>query len=196
MKTFRSLHWLIALVLLTASLTWWGCEDDPASPGEGNEQELITKVVLTLTESGTGTKVSAIYNDADGPGGAAPSIGALTLKAGSSYSGQIELFDESKSPAVNLTEEVAKEADAHQFFYTPQGELVGRLTITITDKDSKNLPLGLAFTVTVSAGPAVTGSAANSLNVVLSHYDRVTKNGRDRSNETDIDINVPVSITN
>ncbi len=185
-----------AILLLLPLLTWWGCEEDPTSPDEGNEQELITKVVLTLTESGSGSTVTATYSDPDGPGGAAPTIGALTLKAGSTYAGTVQLFDETKNPVANVTEEVEEEADAHQFFYTPQGELAGRLVVTVTDKDSKNLPLGLKFNVAVSSGPPVTGSATNSLNVVLSHFDRATKNGTDRSDESDVDINVPVNIVN
>ncbi|MDZ7268889.1 MAG: hypothetical protein ONB48_14235 [candidate division KSB1 bacterium] len=196
MQSFIPLRPAALLFMLPLLLMWWGCEKDPASPEEDNEQELITKVVLTLTESGSGSTVTATYNDPDGPGGMAPTIGSLTVKAGSTYAGTIEVFDETKTPAVNLTDEIKEEADAHQFFYTPQGELAGRLVVTITDKDSKNLPLGLVFHVTVTAGPPVTGSATNSLNVVLSHYDKDTKNGRDRSDESDIDINVPVGIVN
>lgn len=185
-----------ALIFTLPLLMFWGCEDNPANPGNGNEQELITTVTLTLTENGTSNTVTATFRDLDGDGGAAPTIGTLTLKAGSTYTGSIKLLDESKNPPEDITAEVEEEADAHQFFYTPQGELAGRLTVTITDKDGKNLPLGLAFTAAVSAGPAVAGSAANSLNIVLSHFDEVVKNGVDPSDESDVDINIPVTITN
>lgn len=185
-----------ALIFTLPALMFWGCEDDPTNPENGNEQELITTVTLTLTENGTSNTVTATFRDLDGDGGAAPTIGTLTLKAGSTYTGSIELLDESKTPAEDITAEVEEEADAHQFFYTPQGDVAGRLTVTVTDKDANNLPLGLAFTVAVSAGPAVTGSAANSLNIVLSHFDEVAKNGTDPSDESDVDIDVPVTITN
>lgn len=183
------------LVFTLPLLLFWGCEDDPTNPQNGNEQELITTVTLTLTENGTSNIVTATFRDLDGDGGAAPTISTLTLKAGSAYTGRIELLDESKNPAENITAEVEEEADAHQFFYTPQGELAGRLTISITDKDGNNLPLGLAFTAAVSAGPAVTGSAANSLKIVLSHFDETPKSGTDPSDESDVDINMPVTIT-
>lgn len=183
------------LIFTLPLLTFWGCEDDPTNPQNGNEQELITTVTLTLTENGTSNTVTATFRDLDGDGGAAPTIGTLTLKAGSTYTGRIELLDESKNPATDITAEVEEEADAHQFFYTPQGELAGRLTVSITDKDGNNLPLGLAFTAAVSAGPAVTGSAANSLKIVLSHFDETAKNGTDPSDESDVDINMPVTIT-
>lgn len=184
------------LLLLLPVLLLWSCkEDNPTNPDNGNEQELITTVTLSLTENGTSNVVSATFKDLDGDGGAAPTIGTLTLNAGSTYTGKVELLDESKNPAEDITEEVKEEAEAHQFFYTPQGALNGRLTVTVTDKDSINLPVGLEFTVAVSAGGAVTGSATNSLNVVLSHFDNTPKNGADRSDESDIDINIPVTIT-
>ncbi|RIK68717.1 hypothetical protein DCC62_24195 [candidate division KSB1 bacterium] len=184
------------LLLLLPVLLLWSCkEDNPTNPDNGNEQELITTVTLSLTENGTSNVVTATFKDPDGDGGAAPTFGTLTLKAGSTYTGKVELLDESKNPAEDITKEVKEEAEAHQFFYTPQGALAGRLTVTITDKDSNNLPVGLEFTVAVSAGGAVTGSATNSLNVALSHFDNTPKNGADRSDESDIDINIPVTIT-
>ncbi|MCL4707529.1 hypothetical protein KJ068_20430 [bacterium] len=184
------------LLLLLPVLLLWSCkEDNPTNPDNGNEQELITTVTLSLTENGTSNVVTATFKDPDGDGGAAPTFGTLTLKAGSTYTGKVELLDESKNPAEDITKEVKEEAEAHQFFYTPQGALAGRLTVTITDKDSNNLPVGLEFTVAVLAGGAVTGSATNSLNVVLSHFDNTPKNGADRSDESDIDINIPVTIT-
>lgn len=173
-----------------------GCEEDnPADPGAGNEQELITKVVLSLTENGTSNVATATFSDPDGAGGNAPTIGTLTLKAGSTYTGAITLTDESKNPPEDITAEIEEEKDAHQFFYTPQGALAGRLTVAITDRDSRNLPVGLAYTVAVTAGAPVTGSAANSLKVALSHYDPASsKNGTTPSSETDVEIDFPVNI--
>ena len=94
---------LSALLVL---LVFVACkEDNPSDPGNGNDQELITKVILTLTENGTSNTVTATFNDPDGDGGIAPLIGALVLKAGSAYTGKIELKDESKNPVADLTEE-------------------------------------------------------------------------------------------
>ena len=196
---YRSTKGSFKLAVLSAMLillAFVACkEDNPSDPGGGNDQELITKVILTLTENGTSNTVTATFNDPDGGGGAAPTITVLSLKAGSTYTGKIELKDESKNPVEDITEEVKEEADAHQFFYTPQGALAGRITVTVTDKDSKNLPVGLEFTVAVSAGAAVTGSAANSLNVALNHFEATTKTGTSRGPETDVEINFPVNLT-
>lgn len=108
------------------------------------------------------------------------------------FYGTIELLDETKSPADTITAEVEEESDVHQFFYTPEGGIVGRVTVVIADKDANNLPVGLEYTVTVTAGAAVNGM----LNVVPSHYDESPKDGTTPSDESDIDIDFPVNVTN
>jgi hypothetical protein len=186
------LRWLWTAAALSLVVTLGCKEKNPAEPEPQNPQELITKVTLTLTPVGGGAAVTVTFSDPDGDGGNAPTIGTLTLKAGTTYNGTIELLDETKNPAENITEEVEEESDAHQFFYTPKGGIVGRVTIVITDRDANNLPVGLEYTVTVTAGAAANGT----LNVVLSHYDESPKNGTTPSDESDIDIDFPVNITN
>ena len=63
---------------------------------------------------------------------------------------------------------------------------------TITDKDKNNLPVGLTFQVTTKTGTGNTGL----VNIVLSHYDSMNKNGTSKSLESDIDIDYPVIIGN
>ncbi len=198
MNTFiKKAHWLLMLTAF-ALIAVTGCEDNPADPGDDNEQELITSVTLNLTEldaagNPTATTVSVNFKDPDGTGGVAPTIGSLTLKAGKNYKGTIALLDETKNPAESITAEVKAEAEAHQFFYTAKDGAVGRLAVTITDKDANNRPVGLEYTVAISAGANATGK----LNVVLSHYDPASKkDGVTRSDESDIDIDFTVNIAN
>jgi hypothetical protein len=190
---FTHLKNLLALfsVLL---LVYSGCnDDDPASsgdPGPG-EEELITTVTLTLTDASDANNIVTVqWRDDDGPGGNDPVIGTLTLMAGTTYNGSIQLLNEQENPAENITEEVEEESDAHQFFYTAEGDIAARVAIAYTDQDGNGLPVGLSFTVTVSAGGAVSGT----LNVVLSHFDEIAKDGTSKSNETDVDIDLPVNI--
>ncbi|HEX9658873.1 MAG TPA: hypothetical protein VGA18_01175, partial [Rhodothermales bacterium] len=70
------------------------------------------------------------------------------------------------------------------------GGAAGRVTVTITDEDDNGLPVGLAYTVDVSAG----GAASGTLRVILSHFDEEPKNGTDQSDETDVDVTFPVNI--
>ena len=85
---------------------------------------------------------------------------------------------------------MAEEQEDHQLWYTPGGDAVSRLTITITDMDDNGLPVGLNFTVAVSDG----GAASGTLQVVLSHYDSAPKDGVTMSIESDVDITFPVII--
>ncbi len=195
MKTYTSRFGLFLLATILI-LPFASCDDDPSSVDEGpGEEELITLVRLTLTEldaqgNETNNTTTVTWEDADGEGGNAPTIGTLTLAAGTSYSGTIELLDTTKNPAEDITEEVEEEDDEHQFFYELSGSGAARVTITITDQDSNQLPVGLEYLVVVSAGGADTAT----LNVVLSHYDEGPKNGTDKSDESDIDIDIPVNI--
>ena len=176
------LAFVVAIGLVFAS----GCDSE--DPGDdAGESELITRVTLTLTPSGGGTALTAVASDPDGDG-ANLTIDNLTLAAGTTYNGTIQLLDGINNE--DITAEVEQESDAHQFWYTAEGGIASRVTVAISDTDENSLPVGLEFTVTVSSGAAATGT----LNVVLSHYDDVVKNGTTRSDESDIDIDFPVTI--
>lgn len=167
------------------------CTDNPSDPGDGpGEEELITQVTLTLTAEDD-SQTSVTWEDADGPGGNDPVVGTLQLQAGMTYSGTIELLNTTETPAEDITQEVREEDDEHQFFYSVEGNVADRVTVEITDTDENGLPVGLQYTVTVSDGDAASGS----LNVVLSHYDDAPKDGTTRSDETDIDIDIPVEVS-
>ncbi len=184
--------WLFAI--LTASLLIFaGCsEDDPTQPPDGpGDEEVITTVTLTLTPQGGGNQVIAQWQDLDGDGGNAPTIGSMTLNAGATYDGSITLLNEQESPAENVTEEIEDEDDEHQFYYTPMGGIANSVTVNITDQDGNGLPIGLSYTVTVNAG---TSGQTGTLDVKLYHYDEVTKTGTNITDEIDVDIQLPVTI--
>jgi len=179
-----------ALAFSLMALIAVGCNDNPSSVEEGpGEEELITQVNLSL-DGDDGSTATVSWTDEDGPGGNDPVIGTLQLQAGTTYAGTIELLNTTEDPAEDISQEVREEDDEHQFFYMLSGSGSGRVTIEYADQDENGLPVGLEYTVTVSDGSAETAT----LNVVLSHYVDAPKNGTDRSNDTDIDINIPVDI--
>lgn len=179
-----------ALIVLMAN----GCSKESESD-EGNDQELINKVELHFVQVGNSDNhFHAKWEDSNKNGAIdASEIETINVVAGLSYTGEIELYDVSKDPDLAIHEEVEEEKNDHQFFYTPGGGATGRLTVTKTDTDTNNppLPVGLQFSVSVSAGATVNGT----LRVVLSHYDGVAKTNQP-SNESDVDITFPVSISN
>jgi len=179
MTTLKSIS-LLLLVLL-----WTGCDTtDPVDDGAG-EEELITRITLTLTGGGQTLEVTASDPDGDGSN---PEVDTMELVSGTVYTGTIGVYDDVNGMDVGA--EIAEEADEHQFFFTPGGADASRVTVVATDTDANNLPVGLSFRLEVSPGPA--GTAA--LQVVLSHFDDAPKDGVTRSDETDIDITFPIVI--
>ncbi|KYP16482.1 hypothetical protein, partial [Flavihumibacter sp. CACIAM 22H1] len=153
----------------------------------GNEEELITTVVLSFQEIGTTDAFNVVFRDTDGEGGNPPtSFDEIVLKPNADYTCSISLLNESVSPVENITDEIEEEADDHEFFLLPAG---ANISITRTDVDSKNLPVGLNSTW--ETGAASTGT----VRVVLKHKpgskaagDAVTKG------ETDIDLNFTAKV--
>jgi hypothetical protein len=91
----------------------------------------------------------------------------------------MELLDESKNPVESITEEIIEEADDHLFVYKPNPSSL--VNIQITDKDSKNLPLGVLSTWrTNSVG-------RGAVTVVLKHQPGV-KNGTEAPGDTDVEV--------
>lgn len=174
-----------ALALGTA-LTLGACGDSATGPG--GEQELITRVTLTLTPTG-GAPITSYIDDPDGAGPQPPSaqVGALTLVAGTSYTGSILFENRLVNPPENITEEVEAEDGEHRVFYTVTG--TGATVLTL-DQDGNGLPVGLAYTVT--AGASV---GTGTLRVVLCHYGDSPKVGSATTCTGDTDIDVTFSFS-
>ena len=186
MKRINTLSYftLIAFLLLTFA----ACDStDPDDDGAG-EEELITRVVISLNSGA----VTATAEDPDGDG-VGITAETLNLQAGTTYTGEVRLFNDLASDPVeqNFTAEIEEEDDEHQFFYEVGGGLAGSVAVTITDQDGNGLPVGLDFQIAVDQA----ASGSGTLRVILSHYDEEPKNGTDRSDETDIDVTFPVNVT-
>lgn len=185
---------IFALLLLATSLLFTSCGITDHDHDDDHDHDYATTVIVTLiNQSNTSDTVKAMWKDLDGPGGALPSIiDTLKLKSDITYFGKIELFNESKSPRTDITAEILEDGYEHQFFFTPSSGIASIIDWTITDKDRNNLPVGLQFEVKTKSGSGQTGM----LNIVLSHYDSMVKDGVRKSLESDIDIEYPIIIGN
>lgn len=175
MKKYQ--QFLLGIALLSVAAT--GCKKDK---NELNEEELITTVQLKFTESGTTNTTTFTFRDADGDGGNAPtSFDNIVLAPNKVYNLAIELKDESKSPAVDITEEVEEEGDEHQFYFVPSAVNV---TVSNLNADANGLPLGTTSRWTT--GAASTGV----VKVVLKHKPGGIKAAGDliTKGETDIEL--------
>lgn len=182
-QTFVSLGAVSLIAALAA------CGESTTEPG--GEQEVISRVTLTLTQAGTSTTVTSYIDDPDGNGPQSPSaqVGPLRLVPGATYSGTIKFENRLVSPAEDITKEVQEEANEHRVFYTVTGS---GLTVTTTDLDPQGRPLGLKFNTVAGA------SGTGTLRVVLCHYDDSPKNTSATSctGDTDIDLSFSYSIGN
>ncbi|MBX2991564.1 MAG: hypothetical protein KF749_10415 [Bacteroidetes bacterium] len=197
MKNLRAIH-VLAAFLLSAAVLVTGCKkDDPVSPPEEqNPQELITTLILSLTDTaGVAPGAEAIFRDLDGPGGNAPTIDTMKVQSGVVYQATILLLDQTKTPADTISHEVEEEGLSHRFWFTVGGGAAGRITVTYLDEDEGNppLPIGLETQIAVSAGGTTTGT----YQVVLKHYEPASLKRSDTNGtlgETDIDVTFPVQI--
>ncbi|GAA3984175.1 hypothetical protein [Hymenobacter antarcticus] len=185
MTIFQSRFRLAALLLATP-LIFSSCKDkkDP-EPADDNEQITTVTYLLTPAAGSTAPTATVTWRDTDGTGGNAPTIGTLNLKPNTTYTGALTLLDETKNPVVVTSDEIRKELDDHLFFFdTTPASLLG---ITRTDKDSKNLEVGLATRVVTTA------AGTGNLKITLRHQPG-TKNGTFAPGDTDIEVTFPVTV--
>jgi hypothetical protein len=99
----------------------------------------------------------------------------------------LEVFDESKTPAVNKTPEILSEGVQHQFFYAVNPSAL--LSVSYADKDTKNLPIGLATS-------QKTGAAGDGkLKITLKHQpDLKSATSTIATGETDVEVEFNVSV--
>ena len=178
-KQFFSIY----LIFTFLTIFSFSCEKDTEGYPE-DELELITTVSLTFTPA-TGSAKSFKWTDKDGAGGLAPVIESIVLAANTSYTISAEFFDESKSPAYNVTEDIQEDGYEHLVCYTSSGSAPA---VQITDLDKKKDPLGLA-------GTAKTTTAGNgSLKISLKHIPDKKSATPCSTGETDIEVTFPVTI--
>ncbi|KKK66957.1 hypothetical protein LCGC14_2958890, partial [marine sediment metagenome] len=134
MKTSK----LITLLVVAGALVSSCSDDDNDIPAPVNQEEVITTMNVTLTNP-SGEMVALKSYDSDGDGPNAPVVtvsGSLT--ANTIYSGEIELLNETVSPAENTTLEVMEEANEHQFFYAKSDALNASFAYADTETDYQN----------------------------------------------------------
>jgi hypothetical protein len=173
------------LLALAMGLLLTACKKDEPEPVQDNE--FISTMRLTFTE-GTNKLVYSI-KDLDGDGGKAPVADVIKLLPNKTYTVTTEFLDETKTPAVDLTAEIAKESAEHLVVFESPASL---LTVTRTDKDSRGFEIGL------KASARTVAAANGSIKVTLRHQPEVggmpTKNGTASIGSTDFEGNFLVEV--
>lgn len=136
------------------------CKKDTVE--ETNDEEVITTMKLTFVPVGVGATLTYQFDDADGPGGTAPTIQDIVLTPSKTYNVSVQILNKTKTPIADLTTEILQEADAHRFYYLPTTG--SKITVSGLDNDGNGVPLGINSTWTT--GTIATGK----IKITLRHY--------------------------
>lgn len=171
-------------VLFIATVVFASCSNND-DPEPVNEEEVITRLVATLTPQGGGTAITLTSSDPDGDGPGAPQITVSgDLAANTTYNGTVEVWNDLENPAENITEEVEEEDEEHQFFY--ESTLV---TSAYTDADENDNPIGLTYTITT------TDAGSGTLTITLIHEPNKPNDGTSANAGGETDITATFDIT-
>lgn len=157
----------ITSVVLVSALLFSACKKDPKP--EPNDEEVITTLIVKLKPvSGGGATLEYKFDDADGPGGAAPTYQDIVLAPSTAYSAELILLNKLSNPVDTISKEVKEEADAHRFYYMVQNG--ANIAISNLDNDANGVPLGLKSTWTTGA------VSTGKLQITLRHYSSTPPN--------------------
>jgi hypothetical protein len=182
------------LLFLTSMILIQGCKDHEV-PDPVNEEELITTLTLSFrkwdeTGQPAGDPLEYSWRDVDASGN--PEIDAVVLEPNSTYTMNISVLDESKTPVEVITDEIIAEAEDHQFFFVIQS---ADISIDYEDLDGRGNPVGLQNIVTTN------GIGSGTLTVILRHEPDKDAEGvssgniANASGETDIQTDFPLMIS-
>lgn len=174
------------LFFVALVFTFGACNKDDDDHSGTNEEELITTVKLTFTNTQTNAVTTFEGKDLDGVGGNPPLIDPVVLAAQSTYTLEVEFLDESSAQSVeDITEEVKEEDEEHLVCYAFTGNIT---QVQTTDTDGDGNPLGLEATVTTGAA----GSA--TLTITLKHEPNKGASNPCSTGETDVELMFGVDI--
>lgn len=147
-----------------------------------NEPEVISSAKLIITDSITGTAIDTVtFLDPDGDGGNGPTVfDTIRLQANTTYFMDVVLLNTLTNPADTISNEVAEEANDHQFFFTFSGVTI---THTYLDNDTNTPPLPIGLQNKIRTGAPGTGTTQ----VLLKHQPGI-KDGNIATGDTDVDI--------
>lgn len=175
---------LVFLCILTVSLS---CKKDDHEPHDDNE--LITTVDLIFTDANK--KVSTFsFQDKDGDN-KPEKFDKIVLDKNMSYSLEINVYDETKNPKANITEQIKLESDVHLFVF--KIDPASLLSLKAIDKDKNGLPIGL-----LSSGSTQNAAGTGKLNLILKHQPpingKAVKTGNESGGSSDIDLVFDLSV--
>jgi len=178
----------VVLFLILFSLNF-ACKKEEVIPTDDNE--LITTVELIFTD--TNKKVITFsFQDKDGDAKTPPEkFDRIALDKNMLYTMEVRVYDETKSPKEDITEQIKLESDVHLFVF--KIDPASLFPLKAIDKDKNGLPIGL-----LSSGTTQNAVGAGKLNLILKHQPpingKLVKTGNEAGGSSDIDLIFDLSI--
>lgn len=134
---------LLVLAVATTSCKKTG------NPNVEADHAAITTLTLSFSQNGTVVS-TATFDDPDGFGGNAPvRFDSLRLAANSTYNMTVTLQNKTSGTVTDMTEEIRRAGNQHEFFFIPTNGLT--FSATKLDRDINGFPLGFNNSVTTGA---------------------------------------------
>jgi hypothetical protein len=176
----------LLLPFLMVLTIFFACKTNDEKDDESNE--LITSVFMHFTDSANQTTTFK-WRQPGGPG-ARITRDTIVLDSGRTYRVRVEIWDESQTPAVDVTPDIRRTQNEHRFVYTSTTEAI---SIQVNDFDTNNPPTEVGLDITVSTFGS--GPRTGLLRAVLRHYSRRSpKTAGPTAGSTDIDVEFPLVI--
>jgi hypothetical protein len=184
-------------ILLCLAIFVLGCSKD-SEPEHIHEEEVITRVTLSVKKEGSSTPVLYTWNDDhdeedhSGEEDHDEEESQLKLDSNSTYEVEVSFYNASNPSNIeDITEEVQEEADEHQVFY----EIIGMsgMSIMAASGDTKDSNGSAVLLKTVWKTTAVT---KGEVRVYLIH-EPTSKTGSTRTDfggETDVKVDFHVDV--
>lgn len=171
----------LLFTLLLSGLAVAGCKKDPETV-----QENITRIQVHLTGA-NGFDQEFEWSDPDGGDASNATVETIVIpaSAGATIHCHLHVYDDTKTPAEDLTEEIEEESADHLFVFNVTGANIG---VAYDDTDSNGKKVGIESVWT--KGAASTGS----INIKLYHEPTDKDNLNAPGGEVDFDVSFPVTV--
>jgi hypothetical protein len=187
----KIIYSILAIAAFTTTFT--ACKKDPVTDPVVVEEELITTMKLTVTDSGNVSR-SFVYKVQNGFGSSTQGtvvIDTVKLAPGYTYNYSLQVLNESEDPAEDITEEVLTEKEAHLFFLASNpASGAGSITKSNGSLDNNNLPFN-------QSGKLTTGTAGSGSFTITLIHEPVNKSAgtaADAAGSTDAEAIFPVLV--
>jgi hypothetical protein len=171
----------LSLSLLIAGLTVTACKKD-----DDTVQENITRIQVHLTGA-NGFDQEFEWTDPDGGDAANATVQTIVIpaSAGATIACRLHIYDDTQSPAEELTDEIEAESADHLFIFDVSGANIG---VAYNDTDSNGQVFGLKTLWTKGA------ASSGSVNIKLYHEPTDKDNLNAPGGEVDFDVTFPVIV--